>query len=42
VRRDKPLNNDVVTIQDCLENYEKKGKTVIIIAGHVIEFIKEK
>lgn len=35
------MNYDTVTIQDCLENYEKKNKSVVINDGQVIEFVKE-
>lgn len=35
------MNYEVITIQDCLDNYEMKGKTAVIIYGQVIEFIKE-
>lgn len=35
------MNYEVVTIEDCLENYYMKDKAVIITAGQVIGFIKE-
>lgn len=34
------MNNENITIQDCLDNY-KKGKSAIIENGQVIEFVKE-
>lgn len=32
---------EYVTIQDCLDNYEMKGKVTIIENGQVVEFRKE-
>lgn len=34
-------NLDNITIQDCLDVYEKKGMITIINNGHVDGFIKE-
>jgi hypothetical protein len=41
MRRDKPVNNDAITIQDCLDNYYKKSKAAVINDGQVLEFVKE-
>ena len=30
-----------VTIQDCLDNFELKGRTTIIENGQVVGFVKE-
>lgn len=30
-----------ITIQDCLDNYEMKGKVTIIENGQVVGFVKE-
>ena len=35
------MNYDEVTIEDCIEMYEKKGKYTIIKRGGVIGFEKE-
>jgi hypothetical protein len=35
------MNYETITIQDCLDNYQKKGKSAIINDGQVIEFVKE-
>lgn len=35
------INYEVVTIEDCLINYEKKGKRVIINDGQIIAFVEE-
>lgn len=35
------MNLDAVTIQDCIEMAEKKGKYVVIKAGHIEGFVKE-
>ena len=32
---------DNVTLQDCLDLYEKKGKITVINDGHIINFMKE-
>lgn len=32
------MNYEVITIEDCIENYEKKGKSAIIKAGQVVGF----
>lgn len=36
------MNLDVITIQDCLDMYEKKGQVAIINDGKVVGFISEK
>lgn len=36
------MNNDVITIQDCLDMYEKRDRVTIIVAGQVVKFVKEK
>jgi hypothetical protein len=33
------VNPDVITIQDCLDMYDKKGQAVLIAAGKVVGFI---
>lgn len=35
------MSKEAVTIEDCIDMYEKKGQTVVIKHGEVIEFIKE-
>lgn len=35
------MNYETVTIQDCIDNWEKRGKTVIIENGQVVGFEKE-
>lgn len=35
------LNSEIITIQDCLDMYEKRGMTAVIADGQVVEFIKE-
>lgn len=32
---------DNVTLEDCLDLYEKKNTSVVINDGHVINFVKE-
>ena len=34
------MNLEVITIQDCLDMYEKKGQSVIINDGKIIAFGK--
>lgn len=34
----EPINSDVVTIQDCIENYVFKNRRVILNDGKVIDF----
>ena len=36
------MNRDIVTIQDCIENYEMKGRGVELNDGRVIGFVPEK
>lgn len=33
-------NPDIVTLEDCLDNYELKGEEVVLNDGKVVEFIK--
>ncbi len=35
------MNNENITIQDCLDMYEKKNKVAIIENGQVVEFRRE-
>ncbi len=35
------MNSETVTIEDCLDNYEKKSKATVINDGQVIGFIRE-
>lgn len=35
------MNYESVTIQDCIDNFEKRSKTVVINDGQIIEFVKE-
>jgi len=35
------MNMDAITLEDCMDMFEKLGKTTIIISGHVIGFQKE-
>lgn len=36
------MNKDIITIQDCIDMYEKKNQAVILNDGKVIDFVKEK
>lgn len=36
------MNTEIITIEDCIDMYEKKGKAVIINDGKVIGFVEEK
>lgn len=36
------MNKEIISIQDCLDMYEKKGQSVILNDGKVVRFIKEK
>ena len=35
------MNNEIITIEDCLEMFELRGMSVVIEHGQVIEFVKE-
>lgn len=35
------MNYDEITIEDCIEMFEKKGMTTVINDGKVVEFVKE-
>lgn len=35
------MNTEIITVEDCLDMYEKKNKSVIINDGQVIDFISE-
>lgn len=35
------MNMEMVTLEDCLENYEKKGKAAIINDGQLVGFKDE-
>lgn len=32
------MNYEAVTIQDCIDNYEKRSKSAVIKAGQVVGF----
>lgn len=32
------MNYEAITIEDCLDNYEKRGKSAVINAGQVVGF----
>lgn len=36
------MNPDAVTIEDCLENFYRKGQTVILAAGKVMGFVDDR
>lgn len=36
------MNLEAITIQDCIDMYEKKGQSIIINDGKVFGFISEK
>lgn len=36
------MNKEIITIQDCIDMYEKKNQAVILNDGKVIDFQKEK
>ena len=38
----KAMNREVITIQDCIDNFEKKGEAAVIFDGQVVDFVKEK
>ncbi|MDD5935595.1 MAG: hypothetical protein PUC65_08570 [Clostridiales bacterium] len=35
------MNMDIITLEDCLINYEVNNKTALINDGHVIDFKEE-
>ncbi len=35
------MNYENITIQDCLDNHEKRGKAAVINDGQVLDFVKE-
>lgn len=35
------FNPEAVTIQDCIDNYEKKNRVVVISNGKCVGFVKE-
>lgn len=35
------MNLDTVTIEDCIEMYERKGRCVVINDGKIVRFCKE-
>lgn len=36
------MNKEIITIQDCIDMYDKKNQAVILNDGKVIDFVKEK
>ncbi|WP_281532075.1 hypothetical protein [Anaerocolumna aminovalerica] len=36
------MNNEVITIQDCLDMYEKKNRVTVLGNGQVVSFSREK
>lgn len=41
IKEENQVNYENVTIQDCLDNYEKKERVTIIENGQVVDFRKE-
>ena len=35
------INKEAITIQDCLDNYEKKNRRAILNDGQVVDFERE-
>ncbi len=35
------MNLDAITIQDCLDMYEKKGRAAVIEDGKILGFLEE-
>lgn len=35
------MNNEAITIQDCIDMFEKRDRVTIINAGQVVKFVKE-
>ena len=35
------INKEAITIQDCLDNYEKKNRCAILNDGQVVDFERE-
>jgi hypothetical protein len=35
------MNKEIITIEDCIDMYEKKNEVTVINAGQVVEFKKE-
>jgi len=35
------VNVDTIKLVDCIENYQRKGKAVILNDGKVVGFVKE-
>jgi hypothetical protein len=35
------INKEAITIQDCLDNFEKKNRRAILNDGQVVDFEKE-
>ncbi|WP_313133756.1 hypothetical protein [Anaerocolumna sp.] len=35
------MNNEVITIQDCLDMYEKKNRVAVLQSGQVVAFRRE-
>lgn len=36
----KQVNEKVITVQDCIDMYEKKNKVTVIDGGKVVGFVK--
>lgn len=36
------MNMETITIQDCLDLYEKMGKSIVIDGGKIVGIVKEK
>jgi hypothetical protein len=36
---DMGINLDAMTVEDCVENYYRKNKCVVIANGHVIDIV---
>ena len=41
-KRMNETNRNAITLEDCIDNFEKKGEAAVIFDGQVVDFIKEK
>mgnify|MGYP001116487623 CR=1 FL=1 len=35
------MNREVITLEDCIDNYEKRGRSVVIEDGKVSYFVED-
>ena len=41
-KRMHEVNRNTITLEDCIDNFEKKGEATVIFDGQVVDFVKEK